>query len=125
MNQLGKSFEDSSKKETVIQKLRQLKQGSKSVDVFFQQFEILKTKAGLKNEVHDAVLIDLLQYSLNTEVLRQLIHIYPVPTTYEDWKGYTIQIDNNETCFREALNCRGLFRNHQKGQLCFQLLSRL
>ena len=84
MNQLGKSFEDPSKKETTIQRLRQLKQGFKSVDVFFQQFEILKTKAGLKNEVHDTVLIDLLQYLLNAEVLRQLIHIYPVPTTYED-----------------------------------------
>ena len=84
MDQLGKSFEDPSKKETVIQRLRQLKQGSKSVNVFFQQFEILKTKAGLKNEVHNAVLIDLLQYSLNTEVLRQLMCIYSVPTTYED-----------------------------------------
>ena len=84
MNQLRKSFEDSSKKETVIQRLRQLKQGSKSADVFFQQFEILKTKAGLKNKVHNTVLIDLLQYSLNTEVLRQLMCIYPVLTTYED-----------------------------------------
>ena len=84
MNQLGKSFEDSSKKETVIQRLRQLKQGSKSADVFFQQFEILKTKAGFKNKVHNTVLIDLLQYSLNTKVLRQLIHIYSVLTTYED-----------------------------------------
>ena len=115
MNQLGKSFEDSSKKETAIQRLRQLKQGSKSVDVFFQQFEILKTKAGLKNKVHNTVLIDLLQYSLNAEVLRQLIHTYPVLTTYEDWKGHTIQIDNNETCLREALNCRGLSGNHQEG----------
>ena len=112
MDQLGKSFEDPSKKETAIQRLRQLKQGSKSADVFFQQFEILKTKAGLKNKVHDTVLIDLLQYSLNTEVLRQLIHIYPVLTTYEDWKGHTIQINNNETCLREALNCRGLSGNH-------------
>ena len=112
MNQLRKSFEDSSKKETVIQRLRQLKQGSKSVDVFFQQFEILKTKAGLKNKVHDTVLINLLQYSFNAEVLRQLIHIYPVSTTYKDWKGHTIQIDNNETCLREALNCRGLSGNH-------------
>ena len=60
MNQLGKSFEDPSKKETTIQRLRQLKQGSKSVDVFFQQFEILKTEAGLKNKVHNTVLIDLL-----------------------------------------------------------------
>ena len=84
MNQLGKSFEDSSKKETMIQRLKQLKQGFKSVDVFFQQFEILKTKAGLKNEVHNAVLIDLLQYLLNTEVLRQLMCIYSVSTTYED-----------------------------------------
>ena len=84
MNQLEKSFEDSSKKETVIQKLRQLKQGSKSADVFFQQFEILKTKAGLKNEVYDTVLIDLLQYLLNTKVLRQLMCIYSVSTTYED-----------------------------------------
>ena len=96
----------------MIQRLRQLKQGSKSADVFFQQFEILKTEAGLKNKVYDTVLIDLLQYSLNTEVLKQLIHIYSVPTTYEDWKGYTIQIDNNETCLREALNHRGLSRNH-------------
>ena len=112
MDQLGKSFEDSSKKETTIQRLRQLKQGSKSVDVFFQQFEILKTKAGLKNKVYNTVLIDLLQYSLNTEVLRQLMCIYLVLTTYEDWKGYTIQIDNNETCLREALNCRRLSGNH-------------
>ena len=124
MNQLGKSFEDSSKKETVIQRLRQLKQGFKSVNVFFQQFEILKTKAGLKNEVHNTVLIDLLQYSLNTEVLRQLIHIYSVFTTYKDWKGYAIQINNNETCLRKALNCKGLSGNHQKGQLYFQLLSK-
>ena len=115
MNQLGKSFKDSSKKETVIQRLRQLKQGFKSVNVFFQQFEILKTKAGFKNKVYNTVLINLLQYSLNTKVLRQLIHIYPVPTTYEDWKGYAIQIDNNETCLREALNCRGLSGNHQEG----------
>ena len=84
MNQLGKSFEDSSKKETMIQKLRQLKQGSKSVNVFFQQFEILKTKAGLKDKVYNTVLIDLLQYLLNTKVLRQLIHIYSVFTTYKD-----------------------------------------
>ena len=115
MDQLGKSFKDSSKKETVIQRLRQLKQGSKLVDVFFQQFEILKTKASLKNEVYNTVLINLLQYLLNTKILRQLIHIYPVFTTYEDWKGYTIQIDNNETCLKEALNHRGLFGNHQKG----------
>ena len=84
MNQLEKSFEDSSKKETTIQRLRQLKQGSKLVNVFFQQFEILKTKAGLKNKVYDTVLINLLQYSLNTEILKQLMCIYPVPTTYED-----------------------------------------
>ena len=115
MNQLGKSFKDPSKKETVIQRLRQLKQGFKSVNVFFQQFEILKTEASLKNEVYNTVLIDLLQYLLNTEVLRQLIHIYPVSTTYDDWKGHTIQIDNNETCLRKALNCRGLSRNHQEG----------
>ena len=112
MNQLGKSFEDSSKKETVIQRLKQLKQGSKSVNVFFQQFEILKTKADLKNKVYNTVLINLLQYSLNTKVLRQLMCIYSVSTTYEDQKGYTIQIDNNETCFREALNHRGLFGNY-------------
>ena len=60
INQLRKSFEDSSKKETVIQKLRQLKQGFKSVNVFFQQFEILKTKAGLKDKVYNTVLINLL-----------------------------------------------------------------
>ena len=60
MNQLGKSFKDSSKKETVIQKLRQLKQSFKSVNVFFQQFEILKTKAGLKDRVYNTVLINLL-----------------------------------------------------------------
>ena len=84
MDQLGKSFEDSSKKETVIQRLRQLKQGSKSVNVFFQQFEILKTKAGLKDKVHNTVLIDLLQYSLNTKILRQLMCIYSVSTTYKD-----------------------------------------
>ena len=68
----------------MIQKLRQLKQGSKSVDVFFQQFEILKTKAGFKNEVYDTILIDLLQYLLNTKVLKQLIYIYSVFTTYKD-----------------------------------------
>ena len=60
MNQLGKSFENSSKKETVIQKLRQLKQGFKSVNVFFQQFEILKTKTSLKDKVYNTVLINLL-----------------------------------------------------------------
>ena len=112
INQLGKSFEDSSKKETMIQRLRQLKQGSKSVDVFFQQFEILKTKTSFKNKVYNTVLINLLQYLLNTKVLRQLIHIYSVFTTYKDWKGYTIQINNNKTCFKKALNHRGLFRNH-------------
>ena len=90
MNQLGKSFEDSSKKETAIQRLRQLKQGFKSANVFFQQFEILKTKASLKNKVYNTVLIDLLQYSLNIKVLRQFMCIYSVSTTYEDWKGYTI-----------------------------------
>ena len=115
MNQLGKSFENPSKKETVIQRLRQLKQGSKSVNVFFQQFEILKTKASLKNKVYNTVLINLLQYSLNTEVLKQLMCIYPVLTTYEDWKSYTIQINNNKTCFREVLNCRGLSGNYQEG----------
>ena len=50
--------------------------------------------------------------------------IYSVSTTYEDWKGHTIQIDNNETCLREALNCRGLSGNHQEGRLRFQLPSR-
>ena len=60
MNQLGKSFENLSKKETVIQKLRQLKQGFKLVNVFFQQFEILKTEANLKNKVYNTVLINLL-----------------------------------------------------------------
>ena len=60
MNQLRKSFKDSSKKETVIQKLKQLKQGSKSANVFFQQFEILKTKTSLKDKVYNTVLINLL-----------------------------------------------------------------
>ena len=60
MNQLRKSFEDFSKKETTIQRLRQLKQSFKLVNVFFQQFEILKTEASLKDRVYNTVLIDLL-----------------------------------------------------------------
>ena len=112
MNQLGKLFEDSSKKETVIQRLRQFKQGFKLVNVFFQQFEILKTETSFKNKVYNTVLINLLQYSLNTKVLKQLMCIYSVSTTYKDWKGYAIQIDNNETCLREVLNCRGLSGNY-------------
>ena len=90
MDQLGKSFEDSSKKETVIQKLRQLKQGSKLENVFFQQFEILKTEAGLKNKVYNTVLIDLLQYSLNTKVLRQLMCIYLILTVRRE----VLQVEN-------------------------------
>ena len=84
MNQLEKLFKDFNKKETVIQKFKQFKQGFKLVDVFFQQFKILKTKASLKDKVYNTVLINLLQYLLNTKVLRQLIHIYSVSTTYED-----------------------------------------
>lgn len=90
---LDRSFDDPSRKANAIQRLRELRQGRDTADVFFQHFDILRTDAEMTDPLHDAMLIDMLERAVSFEVVKQVTMVDQRPTTYQAWKEAAIKFD--------------------------------
>ena len=108
LDKLDASFDDPNKKAKAIQKLNALRQGNHSADEFFQQFEILRSEAGMVGAAYDATLINVLEIAVNDAVFRGVASADNTPTTYDDWKKKAIAVDHAKERIRE--------RNMRKGQ---------
>ena len=65
---LTDSFDDPTRKEKAMAEFRNLVQGNRTADDFFNEFEILRTNAGYVDPKHDEHLIDRLKRALNFNV---------------------------------------------------------
>jgi hypothetical protein len=89
---LKASFEDKEKAKNARTALHQLKQGTRTADEFFLEFELLRRAAGITD---DGELIAFLEGGAVDRKI--LIQIYSsnvdLPSSYEDWKTKIIKID--------------------------------
>ena len=89
---LRASFEDKEKAKNARTALHQLKQGSRTADDFFLQFELLRRAAGITDE---GELIAFLEGgAIDRKILTQIYSSNTeLPASYEDWKKKIIAID--------------------------------
>ena len=78
-----------------------LRQGLKTAEEFFAEFDIIRAKAGLREMQHDVFLIKRLKKALNIEVVRGVMRSTPVPTTYKDWRRKAAEVDAVEQQVQE------------------------
>jgi len=88
---LKEHFDDPNEREHAQAKISSLKQGKKSADEFFVEFEDLMDLAGYNDEAY----IHLLRDNLDKEVVRAIYHQREMPKTYAEWKEHATQIDRH------------------------------
>jgi flagellar motor switch protein FliG len=59
-----------------------LKQGSKMVEEFFQEFDQLKFAAGYTDRYHDDILTKLLHNTIRTHIIDHIYTQSPLPANY-------------------------------------------
>jgi len=88
---LKEHFDDPNEREHAQTKIGSLKQGKKSADEFFVEFEDLMDLAGYNDEAYIHLLCD----NLDKEVVRAIYYQRAMPKTYAEWKEHAIQIDRH------------------------------
>jgi Zinc knuckle len=58
-------------------------------------------EAGYDNIFHEDYMVNLLYKALNYKIVERIFSIHPLPTSFDDWKHHTIQIDQNMHMFRD------------------------
>ena len=87
------AFRDTNKKTNTENQLTLLRQGSKTAEEFFQEFDQLAFTAGYTDTHHDDVLIRLLHEAIHSRVI-DLVYGQPtLPTDYRAWKAQFLAID--------------------------------
>lgn len=77
-------------------KLHELRQGSKSAQQFFQEFDELSTQAGYLGKEFELPRINLIKLHADNELVLEILKITPAPTEYKRWKELMIAIDNQQ-----------------------------
>ena len=88
------SFGDKNKRTNAEDRIALLKQGSKSVEEFNQEFNQLAFVAGYKDTHHNDVLIKLLQEGIKTSIIDDIYRQPTLPADYNAWKERIINMDN-------------------------------
>ena len=73
-------------------KLWTIRQGQRTSEDFFLEFEEIRLEAGLCEET----LIMFLQAALRPSLLDEVLRRDPQPTTYSDWKSASLRADHNQ-----------------------------
>ena len=90
---LDATFNDPNRQEKALCEFYEMKQGKKTAEEFFAEFDIVRAKAGLRETQHDVFLIERLKKALNIEVVRGVMRSTPVPVTYKDWRKKAAEVD--------------------------------
>jgi hypothetical protein len=91
--QCDDAFKDTNKKTNAENQLALLKQGSKSAEEFFQEFEQLAQTAGYRDTHHNDVLIKLLHDAIKTSIIDNIYRQTTLPADYDAWKTSIKNID--------------------------------
>jgi Zinc knuckle len=70
-----------------------MQQGGDQAETFFAKFKMAQQEVGYDNIFHENYIVNLLYNALNHKIIERIFAIYPLSTTFEDWKHHTIQID--------------------------------
>jgi hypothetical protein len=91
--QCDTAFQDTNKKTNAENQLMLLKQGSKTAEEFFQEFDQLKFTAGYTDRYHEDVLIKLLHDAIRNTTTDHIYTQHPLPANYQGWKTQILAID--------------------------------
>ena len=100
------AFQDTNKKTNAKNQLTLLRQGSKTAEEFFQEFDLLAFAAGYTDTHHDDVLIRLLHKAIHDKVI-DLVYSQPtLPANYQAWKTQILAIDDLQRHHADQKKCR-------------------
>ena len=88
------SFKDKNKKSNAENQIALLKQGSKTVEEFFQDFNQLAYIAGYNDGHLGDILIKLIKDAIHNSIIDLIYHAGTLPDTYTAWKVRITNIDN-------------------------------
>jgi hypothetical protein len=92
------AFQDTNKKSNAKNQLMLLKQGSKTAEEFFQEFDQLKFAARYTNRHHDDVLVKLLHDAIRNTTINHIYTQSLLPADYQAWKTQILAIDGLQRC---------------------------
>ena len=95
------AFEDKNKKSNAKNQIALLKQGSKTAEEFFTEFDQLAFVAGYNDGHHGDILIKLIKSAIHANIIDSIYNGGSLPTTYAAWKARVTDIDNLQ-CQRAA-----------------------
>ena len=90
------AFGDPNKRTNAESRLGLLKQGGKTAEEFFQEFEQLRITAQYTDPHHDTILIKYLHEAVRTSVIDSIYRQPALPTGYTAWKTTILNIDGLE-----------------------------
>jgi Retrotransposon gag protein/Zinc knuckle len=88
-------FGDQNKKPNAENQLAQLRQGAKTAEEYFQEFDQLVRTAGYQQN-HDDVLIKYLHEQVRVGIIDKIYSVGQLPITYQEWRLAIINIDGLE-----------------------------
>lgn len=98
---LDASFKDPTKAAKAMERFYKSKQGNRSAEDFFVEFDQILIAAGLTKSDHDGIIIEQLKKAVHEDVFRGVARSNPVPTTYTAWKKTAKEIDVVEESIRK------------------------
>jgi hypothetical protein len=101
------TFGDKHKRNNAEDRIAMLKQGSKSVEEFFQEFDQLVFVAGYNDGHHGDVLIRLVREAVTTSIIDGIYQQPTLPADYDAWKTRIITMDNLARQRREQKKAHG------------------
>ena len=90
------AFRDPNKRTNAENQLGLLKQGSKTAEEFFQEFEQLRITAQYTDPHHETILIKYLHEAIRTSTIDSIYRQPALPVNYEAWKRTILNIDGLE-----------------------------
>ena len=88
------AFEDKNKKSNAENEIALLKQGSKTAEEFFAEFDQLAFVAGYNDGHHGDILIKLVKSAIHANIVDSIYNGGNLPATYAAWKARVTDIDN-------------------------------
>ena len=107
------AFRDTNKKTNAENQLTLLRQGSKTAEEFFQEFDQLAFTAGYTDTHHDDVLVRLLHEAIHSRTIDLIYSQTNLPDGYRAWKTQVLAIDGLQRRRAEQKKAQSQFIPHR------------
>lgn len=102
---LEKAFGDPNESQHAQTALMALRQGTRTAEDFFQEFDVLRRRAGF-GAGFDAFLIGRLEAALHAKIVENVLSMQTIPDTYTGWKEAATRFDNQKRRLEEVMRTR-------------------